>query len=152
KPDYVEAWNNRGLTHWQRREPAQAVADYSRALEVKPDHVNAWNNRSVAYLKLGQPEKAVADGARAIELKPDFANAWINRGDGYRALRQWDKAFADFSKAIELDPKHAAARNKLAWLLANCPESRLRDPYRAVELATKATQLQPKLGAYWNTL
>jgi tetratricopeptide (TPR) repeat protein len=152
KPDYVQAWNNRGVTYRQQGEPAKAVADYTRALEVKPGYVNAWNNRGAAYLLLGLPEKAVADCTRAIELRPKFVNAWINRGEAHRALRRWDKAITDYSRAVEMEPKNGTACNKLASLLACCPESRLRDPRRAVELATKATQLQPKAGPYWNTL
>jgi tetratricopeptide (TPR) repeat protein len=152
KSDYVQAWNNRGMAHWMLDQPARAVADYSKALEVKPDHVSAWNNRAAAYLKLGQREKAVADCTRALELQPKYVNAWINRGDAYRALAQWDKALADYSKAGELAPASPVALNKLAWLLATCPESRLRDPRRAVELARKATQLLPKQGACWYTL
>ncbi|HEX8199404.1 MAG TPA: tetratricopeptide repeat protein, partial [Isosphaeraceae bacterium] len=42
--------------------------------------------------------------------------------------------------------------NDLAWLLATSPESRFRDPARAVELARKAVALTPKNGNSWNTL
>ena len=45
-----------------------------------------------------------------------------------------------------------AALNALAWLLATCPEPKVRDPRRAVETAKKAVQLAPTEGAYWNTL
>ncbi len=47
-----------------------------------------------------------------------------------------------FRKAIELNPK-AGVQGKLAWLKANCPEKRLRDPQRAVELATAAVEAEP---------
>src|SRR5262249_49747030 len=42
--------------------------------------------------------------------------------------------------------------NNLAWLLATCPEAALRDPRRAVELASKAVELRPKEGMFRNTL
>jgi uncharacterized protein HemY len=36
--------------------------------------------------------------------------------------------------------------------LATSPDSKFRDPKRAVELAKKAVKLAPKEGNYWNTL
>jgi Flp pilus assembly protein TadD len=44
------------------------------------------------------------------------------------------------------------AHTNLAWLLATCPDLKLRDAKRAVELAKKAVELTPKEGNYWNTL
>ena len=57
-----------------------------------------------------------------------------------------------YRKLLELSPQDPAAHNDLAWLLATCPEVRLRDAGRALELAKKAVELAPKVGAYWNTL
>jgi tetratricopeptide (TPR) repeat protein len=36
--------------------------------------------------------------------------------------------------------------------LVTCPDAKLHDPRRAIDLATKATELAPKWGAVWNTL
>jgi serine/threonine protein kinase/tetratricopeptide (TPR) repeat protein len=52
-------------------------------------------------------------------------------------------------QAAELDPKNA---NHLAWVLATCPEPKLRDPVKAVELGKKLVDLRPKDGDSWNTL
>ena len=49
-------------------------------------------------------------------------------------------------------PKSALTYNNLAWLLATCPDVKFRDPARAVELANKAIELEPKQGMFWNTL
>jgi tetratricopeptide (TPR) repeat protein len=42
--------------------------------------------------------------------------------------------------------------NDLAWLLANCEAHRLRDPARAVALASQTTTLAPKDAISWLTL
>lgn len=47
---------------------------------------------------------------------------------------------------------NAAASNALAWFLATCPKPELRDPAQARVLAQQAVLLEPKQGAYWNTL
>src|SRR5262249_46350585 len=44
-----------------------------------------------------------------------------------------------------------SVRNDLAWLLATCPDVKVRDPRRAVELAKKAVELDPR-ASYFNTL
>ena len=49
-------------------------------------------------------------------------------------------------------PVLAEAQNNLAWLLATCPKTELRDPRAAVDYAERATELDPNQGNFWNTL
>ena len=70
----------------------------------------------------------------------------------YHGQKKVDRAIASYVRAIELDPKYAIAHNNLAWLLATCQEVKFRDPARAVELATKAVELEPTSGQFWRTL
>ena len=42
--------------------------------------------------------------------------------------------------------------NDLAWLLATCPDVRLRNPQDAVIFAKHATEILPNDRAIWNTL
>src|SRR5439155_5853056 len=67
-------------------------------------------------------------------------------------LAHFEQARTDYQTVLTRVPTHAEAHNELAWLLATCPDEKLRDPARAVELARKAVQLAPKVGNYWNTL
>jgi tetratricopeptide (TPR) repeat protein len=67
-------------------------------------------------------------------------------------VRQWDKAIDAYTHAIRLQPTSATANNNTAWLLATCPEAKFRDPGRAVALAKKAIEVNPKEGTFWNTL
>jgi serine/threonine protein kinase/tetratricopeptide (TPR) repeat protein len=113
-------WRVRGGAYAKRGQLGKAIADYSKAIELKPnDHGNlaAWNNRGIAYYRLGQLDKAVVDYSKAIDLKADCVGAWINRGEAYHQLGQLDKAVADFSKAIRLDPNLAAPHIELGNVL-----------------------------------
>ncbi len=85
----------------------QAIADYSKAIELDPNAANVYNNRGVAYYALDEYDLAVADYSKAIELDPNAANVYNNRGVAYYALDEYDLAVADYSKAIELDPNYA---------------------------------------------
>jgi tetratricopeptide (TPR) repeat protein len=42
--------------------------------------------------------------------------------------------------------------DRLAWLLAHCPDERVRDTRAAVKHARRATEVQPDVGEYWYTL
>jgi len=55
----------------------------------------------------------------------------------------------------ELGDEHPATLssfNELAWLLVTCSDKNLRDPQRAVALASEAVQSASDCGAFWNTL
>src|SRR5262249_7054519 len=67
-------------------------------------------------------------------------------------LARFEQARRDYETALKLAPRDARIVNGLAWLLATCPEPRLRAPGQAVLLAKKAVQLKPQEGGHWNTL
>jgi tetratricopeptide (TPR) repeat protein len=46
----------------------------------------------------------------------------------------------------------AQSANNLAWFLATTPHDEFRDAQRAVELAQRAVELDPKALGHWNTL
>jgi tetratricopeptide (TPR) repeat protein len=120
RPDHAHAYYCRANAYNKMRRCEEAVADYSRAIELDPNHAWAWHNRGQAYGHLGQWDNALTDFSRAIDLDPKDVKAWINRGVAYRHLGQWGKSLADCSQAIELDPKHA-----LAWFNRANANSRL---------------------------
>jgi serine/threonine protein kinase/tetratricopeptide (TPR) repeat protein len=64
----------------------------------------------------------------------------------------FDEAITEYREAIRLDPYYAWAPLDLAWLLATCPDPKLRDYPQAVESAKKGVQLAPKDPAGWRTL
>ena len=81
---------------------SNAIADYTKAIELKPDFVDAYNNRGLAKANLQDYRGAIADYNKAIELTPDYANAYYNRGSAKAALKDLDGACLDWSKAGEL--------------------------------------------------
>ena len=81
-----------------------AIADYSRAIEVNPKDIFAYNGRSFAYSKKGQYDKAIADSATAIELDPKNSLSYHERAVAYEGKKEYDKAIADWSKAIAIAP------------------------------------------------
>jgi serine/threonine-protein kinase len=67
-------------------------------------------------------------------------------------LGRLTEADEPYRKALALESEDAGVNNDLAWFLATSPESRLRDPARAVRLAKKAVKVQPESANNRNTL
>ena len=109
KPDYANAYNNRGNAKGKLERYEAALADFDQAILLKPDHAGAYSNRGVAKYELGRHEGAVADYDEAIRLKPDYAEAYINRSVANQKLGQYEGAVADCNEAIRLKPDLAVA-------------------------------------------
>ena len=73
KPDYAEAYNNRGAVKDALGRHDDAIADYDEAIRLKPDYAEPYYNRGTVKAKLGRYDDALADYAEAIRLKPDHA-------------------------------------------------------------------------------
>ena len=118
---------------------ADAIAEYSRVIELTADDANAWHYRAFCYYQLRKYDQVLADLNKAIELETKNKMAWYNRGYTYNDLHQHDKAIADFSKAIELDPKFPAA-----WRLRGQIHRELRQYDKAIADFTKDIEFNAK--------
>ena len=111
KPDYAEAYNNRGVVKDALGRHDDALADYTEAIRLKPDHARPYYNLGIVKAKLGRYDDALADYTEAIRLKPDHAGAFYNRGVAKAKLGRHEGALADYAEAIRLKPDHAGAYN-----------------------------------------
>jgi tetratricopeptide (TPR) repeat protein len=153
-PRFDAAWNNRGLLHELSGQLEQALDDYSKALAVNDRNAIAWHNRARLHERLGRWGAVIEDCTRFLALVqgPEQANGFSRRATAYARLGQYREALADYQKLLDVTPDNAPAQNALAWLLATCPDTNLRDPARAVALAGKAVQRAPGNGDFYNTL
>ena len=127
----------RGLENLQKGRYEQAVADFTRALELLPGTAEAYSGRGWALEKLKRYDQALADYSKLIEINPRSPAAYVSRGHVYLDLKRYDEAMQDFSKAIELKPDVAAsyvARCDV-YLLKGFHDRAIADCSRAVELA-----------------
>ncbi len=73
-------------------------------------------------------------------MRPNHVNAHTNLGNLLLQKGELAEAIAQYEKAIELAPEDNLAEINLAWALATCPASSLRNGKRAVALAQDANQ------------
>ena len=68
----------------------EAIADYTKAIEIDPKYVFAYLNRGLAYQDLKMYKEAIADYTEAIELDPNETDAYNHREEAYR-LKKLDE-------------------------------------------------------------
>jgi tetratricopeptide (TPR) repeat protein len=109
RPDHAHAYACRASVFSTLRRYKDALADYTRAIELGAELPQIWSNRGAAYDNLGEHEKAIADYSRAIALDANYELAWYGRAIAHAAMRQTEKSLADYAEAIRLDPKDRSA-------------------------------------------
>ena len=93
RPDYAEAYSNRGIVYYDKGQFDRAIQDYDQAIRLNPELPEAYNNRSLAWYKKGQYGLATRDFDHTIKLNKNYGNAMINRAVGpseapVRAIRR----------------------------------------------------------------
>ena len=104
KPDFVIAYNNRGIVLQDQGNHDDALRDFNEAMRLKPDYADAYNNRGNALKAQGNLDDALRDFNEAIRLRPDFMDAYYNRGNTLQAQGNLNDALRDYSEAIRLRP------------------------------------------------
>jgi tetratricopeptide (TPR) repeat protein len=140
-PSYANAYFNRGELLYEQGKFQAAIDDYTRAIGQSPEDAVAYNSRGHAHFRLTQYREAVRDYTTALRLDPKFAAAYVNRGDLYTELGYFDRALTDFQAAMQTGVEFARAYQSLGWLLATCPDERLRDPAQALRMLAKSQEL-----------
>ena len=102
KPDFVEAYFNRGISKKILRQYDAAIADFSKVITLNPDFADAYSDRGNVKNMLGQYSTAIADANEALRLKPDSPNAYAVRGEAKVGLDNIEDAKVDFETALKL--------------------------------------------------
>ena len=136
KPDYADAYNDRGIVKGSLGQHPDAIADFDQAIRFKPDYAEAFNNRGVAKGILKHHRDALLDFDQAIRLNPDDARAYFNRGRAKAALEDYEDAIVDFDQAIRLNPNYPEAYNNRGNLkgILNRHEDAIADFDQAIRL------------------
>jgi len=137
-PDSVPlAYANRGIAYGEEGRITLALADFSRAIEIKPDYAKAHYNRANAFDILGRKEAAIEDLSAAIRANPRYLKAYYRRGALYAGLGRYPEAARDFEAALELAPGFRPALMALGRVYAAMGESAASELYyeRARRLA-----------------
>lgn len=141
------AYNNRGSAHADKGNKEQAIADFSKAIQIYPDYALPWVNRGIVHSEAGRFERAIADFNKAAKVKPEWAEIYYRRGLAYRWWAVQTKtantayvrqAINDLTAFLSSEGDHVEARNTRGYAYAI-----LDDHKNAVQDFDVALRLNP---------
>jgi tetratricopeptide (TPR) repeat protein len=140
-PQFAPAYTGRAAVWSAKRDYSKMIADCTEAIRLDPKFAMAYAGRGYAWQAKRDYDKAISDYNEVIRLDPRSATTYYNRGTRWEAKAEYGRALSDYGEAIRVRPKYVAPWGARAWLEATCPDAKYRDGKKAVEDATKASQL-----------
>ena len=139
----------RGMAHWQNKEPDEALEDFGAAIRIKPDEVPALVSR--AELRAGRRDPAASirqDLDAADRASPKDAEMRLALGHLYEYARDYPAAIAQYDRWIDArgpdDVQMPAARNSRCWVRALTGQQL----DRALADCSAAVHARPKVAAF----
>jgi tetratricopeptide (TPR) repeat protein len=142
KPDYVNAYNEKGklLKREGRLEEAEAI--FRISLSIEPNYK--------AYIELGsilmtdRPDEAIEMFKAAIKINPKDGDAEEYLGEIYSIRENWADAKRYLEQAVRLKPRDHVT----AWRLAQV-YNQLQDYEKARQMAKKSTDISKTFQYGW---
>jgi tetratricopeptide (TPR) repeat protein len=134
----------RGNVFHQMGNLAQALSDYSFAIEKTTNFAQAYCNRGVVHYDLGQFNQALEDYQQALILDPHLIEAHINQGNLLGDQGRTEQALLCYDQALHLDPQNLDALSNRAVTLQECGhlDKAMQDYERAIEINPNHSKAQ----------
>ena len=120
---------------------AEAIVSFTEAVRLRPRDAIARHNLSLALFMDGETDKALAelrsllaDGVGAEKTQALLGYILEQQGDYHEAVTH-------YRKAVQIDPSFVSAKCELAWILATCPNSDVRNGKESLILAKEVDAL-----------
>jgi len=127
-----------------RESQNKAMADFTRAIQLKPNCHTAYLERSAVYVLRGDPVGAKSDINKAIKLAPNYFGGYLRRGYIYQQRGEPEQALADFTRAAELAPEVIEGPYARAELLLSMGRMK-----QAEKVIREAMKLRPNEPDFW---
>jgi tetratricopeptide (TPR) repeat protein len=110
---------NKGVKLAQAGAYEEAIAEFTKAIQLSPKDAHIYDDRGWAYHKLNRFPEAIEDFSKAIEIAPKDYAGYSGRGVTLVAQNQNDAALVDLNKALELKPDDAQTLRFRAFAYKN---------------------------------
>jgi len=98
-----------GNDKYKKKEYAEAINDFTKAIEIKPNYARAYYFRGLARDELLDYMGSIADYTQVIDKSPGFTNAYFKRGDAKIKTQDYIGAIADFTEVIKVKNMYSEA-------------------------------------------
>ncbi|MEM9658856.1 MAG: tetratricopeptide repeat protein [Planctomycetota bacterium] len=134
-----------GKVYAREKLPDRAAALWKRASRFDQQDVASRQLLAELHLERRQVREALRQFDELTEIDPDDPEHWRQVGFLQARLGRIDEAETAFGKIISMAPQSGVGYRSLAKLFLNTK----REPQRALELAAKATELEPVADSYF---
>jgi tetratricopeptide (TPR) repeat protein len=100
----VDQLLRRGISEMNGEHFGEAIATFTRIIELKPDFAEGWNKRATVYYLAGDYRHSLADCDEVIKRNPQHFGALSGYGQIYLQLDQPERALEYFRRALEVNP------------------------------------------------
>jgi tetratricopeptide (TPR) repeat protein len=130
---------------YEERDLNKAIDAYSKAIALQPTNPALYANRGNAFSYQKNLDKAITDYDTAIKIAVERLGSdkakelcyfYYNKAYAYDSADLHAEAIPYYERVISIDNTYPDAHGHLAWILSTTYEPSLRNPKRAVELAT----------------
>jgi tetratricopeptide (TPR) repeat protein len=142
RPDYHEAWANRGNCLHALSSHFDATLNYNMAIHHNANMAEYWNNRGATWADLRCYEKALDDYRHAIALNPKMSQAHSNMGNILKMMGKIEEARHAYVNAIEADPNYIDAQ--LNKSIMDLERGDLAEGFKGFEVRWKSGQIPPR--------
>jgi tetratricopeptide (TPR) repeat protein len=99
-PEFLQAYENRGVAKFYLHDYKGAIDDYNKALEINPDDYSTFGRRGWAKFSLHDCTGAIADFNKSLEGNEGDALLLNGRGQAKYQLQDYQGALDDFNVVI----------------------------------------------------
>jgi predicted TPR repeat methyltransferase len=128
-PNYVDAWSNLGIAHFQEHDLERAEMCCRKAIELSPEFANAWANLGMTLRARKSIEAALHAWSRALELDPRLRNVAISYGQLLYRLERNSEALDFYRRWGVACPEEPIPQHMLAAMGGSAPPARASDGY-----------------------
>jgi superkiller protein 3 len=128
-----------GAVAMRKRDYKIAIEEFSAAVQADPREWNSRISLADAYRAVGRFNDALTEYSQALALKPDHPEALLGQAQAWEQLARQAEAIAAYEKLLEVASNvPPGIKYRLAKLYNQVADPKVRNPQRAVELATAA--------------
>jgi tetratricopeptide (TPR) repeat protein len=114
----ANAYYDAGLDKMKQGWLKEAIANFSKCVEISSYYYEAYAQRGKCYFDLGKKQEALADFNTALQKKKDYYLAFYYRALYYRDAGKNDLAYADIQRSMEIMPRFKDAyKTRISWFM-----------------------------------
>jgi len=100
----VDELFSKGVAEMGEQRFPEAIATFTRIIELKPGFAEGWNKRATAYFLAGEFRRSLMDCDEVIKRNPQHFGVLSGYGQIYLRLDQPEKAREYFRRALAVNP------------------------------------------------